>query len=89
MNLLSGSGGKDNAYIIRDGRFSHVVELNELTANDASECFHDGCKKYDMDVAVPDFGSREPITLAQLSNAFYRCHGDGNVLLNRLGFAAH
>lgn len=80
---------KDNAYIIRDGRFSHVVELNELTTNDAAECFSDGCKKYNIDVSAPDFGSREPITLAQLSNAFYRCHGDGSVLLNRLGFAAH
>jgi hypothetical protein len=75
-----------NSYVVRDGRFSHLYELESLSAKDAIDCFLDGCDKYGIEADIPDFKSRENITLATLANAFYRCHGDAEILMERLGF---
>lgn len=73
-------------YITRDGRFFLVKELNELTTAETIECFNDGCAKYGIVATVPDFANMPQISLAKLSNAFYRCGGDGAKLCQLLGF---
>ena len=65
-------------YITRPGRFVCKYSLDPLSIEDAERCFHMGKEIYNHDdLVLPNFKSiSHLVTIATLSNAFKRCHGD-------------
>lgn len=61
-------------FVSRRGRFDMRYTLDPITGPEATAAFLSGAHHYGMDIEAPEF--IEPITAAQLGNAFRRARGD-------------
>lgn len=76
----------DRKYITRQGRFVNKYSLEPLSIEDAEECFNVGKKIYNLpDLVLPNFKSMTHlVTIAILSDAFKRCHGNDDEFQKRI-----
>lgn len=76
----------ERKYITRQGRFVNKYSLEPLSIEDAEECFHVGKKIYNLpDLVLPNFKAMSHlVTIAILSDAFKRCHGNDDEFQKRI-----
>jgi hypothetical protein len=76
----------ERKYITRPGRFVGKYSMEPLSIEDAEECFNIGKKIYNLpDLVLPNFKSMSHlVTIAILSDAFKRCHGNDDEFQKRI-----
>lgn len=74
---------EENAYITRSGRFAYRATLENLSAEEALNVIKDGCKKYGINAPEVINVKGAHLTMAKISDAFYRCR-DYDSLIARL-----